>query len=335
MQSASMTQQPVPMVQPVPMIQQPMSTAQQFGIRKGFANKTITSFGISQIVLGSLAIIFCIVTLSVDCHPVSYVSTGIWTGIFVIVTGILGCVSGYKKNNCTIIANMVLSIIAAVMAGAALLPMSAVGVAVQERCYYYYYDYDTCSSGRYASCVASHSINLIVSIIVGVIAILSACFCCRAVCCKKTQNAMYFVPSAQPGNTAQQVPMVNMASSQGTPVVYMVPSTGMQVIQQAPGVQQYQPMVVSGNNYPQQQQQQQPQPTMMIPQVQFTQQTQPQPIPQGQVNQQTQPQPIPQGQEQQNMGAEKEVDTSSPPPSYSSTAGNEYVADTQTLPLVQ
>ncbi|XP_002734636.1 uncharacterized protein LOC100373964 [Saccoglossus kowalevskii] len=257
-----MQQQPGPMVQqPVGVVQQPVPGVQQTGVRIGFAHKTITSFGIALIILGTLAIIFGIVPISIGCFPTSYIGTGIWTGIFVIVTGILVCVSGFKKSNCSIIANMVLSIIAAAMAGTALLPLSAVGIASEEGCIYHYWGYSPCDYSHFRTCVAFHSMNLIISIVVTIITIVSACLCCRAVCCHRgPQRAVYYTAS---GNAPQQVPMVSMATPQGTQLVYMMPATGMQGVQQpmvASGCSQ-QPamvMVVQGHQSDKNQPQQQP-----------------------------------------------------------------------------
>ncbi|XP_002734638.2 uncharacterized protein LOC100374271 [Saccoglossus kowalevskii] len=260
--------------QPVGVVQQPVPGVQQTGVRIGFSHKTITGFGITLILLGTLAIIFGSVSIGIECIPFSYVGTGIWTGMFIIVTGILGCVSGCKKNKCTIIANMVLSIIAAVLAIATLLPLSAVGIASEDECGYMYqytsYDYIwTCAYSHYRSCVALYSMNLIISIVVAIITIISACLCGRAVCCiQGPQRAMYYTA---PGNTPQQVPMVSMATPQGTQLVYMMPATGMQGVQQ--------PMVASGYNQ---------QPVMMM-MVQPTYQNQPQQQQQHQQQQQQQP----------------------------------------------
>uniref|UniRef100_A0ABM0MUJ7 Potassium/sodium hyperpolarization-activated cyclic nucleotide-gated channel 1-like n=1 Tax=Saccoglossus kowalevskii TaxID=10224 RepID=A0ABM0MUJ7_SACKO len=162
------------------------------------------------------------------------------------------------------------------------------GVGAQQRCDLIIYPLITysCDYERYATCVASYTINLIASFGVAITAIIAACLCGRAICCiciREVQTAV--------GNSP--------------------PPTAMQV--------QVQP--TSGYNYPPQQQ---PQPTMMMmPQVQITQQTQPQPMFQQQA----------QDFRQQQSPQHNVVGPPSPPPSYSSTEGNAYVADTQKVPL--
>ncbi|XP_077862228.1 uncharacterized protein LOC102809366 [Saccoglossus kowalevskii] len=145
-----------------------------------------------------------------------------------------------------------------------------------------------------ATCVASHSINLVISIIVAIIAIIGASLCCRAVCCRHgSERAMYFVQSGQPGNASIQYPMVATATPQGAPMVYMMPATGMQLMT-SQGIQHQPMMVVPGYNYQQQHPGPQPMPQQQTYAVQ-------QPGPQGQQN------------------AESGMEASFRPPSYSST----------------
>ncbi|XP_006823687.1 uncharacterized protein LOC102806426 [Saccoglossus kowalevskii] len=230
--------------------------------------------------------------LKAGCTVIAFTRWGFLTGICVTVTGILGCLSGYTKNKGTIIGNMVMSIIVAILAGGALV-VNSFGVGAQQRCNFdilLLFTY-LCDNDRYATCVASYSINLIASFGAAIIAIIAACVCGRAVCIRGVQQ---------------------------TVVVNSPPPATMQV----------QVQHTSGYNYPPQQQ---PQPTMMMmPQVQVTQQTQPQPVFQQQAQDFRQQQPP-----QHNVGARNVVGSPSPPPSYSSTDSNAYVADTQKVPLLQ
>ncbi|XP_078702509.1 uncharacterized protein LOC144928192 isoform X2 [Branchiostoma floridae x Branchiostoma belcheri] len=87
-----------------------------FGITMAYHAKAIHRLGWTLLVLGTLSIILgtaAVATMASKNRPtfLTYIAGPIWSGIFVLSTGILGVVSGKNpKNNCLIVAFMVLGI---------------------------------------------------------------------------------------------------------------------------------------------------------------------------------------------------------------------------------
>ena len=75
--------------------------------------------GITQVVIGVISLGLGIGALAAaKDNWVSYISCGIWAGIWIIVTGILGiCASIYSNNNCLVGTTLAFNIIATVVAG--------------------------------------------------------------------------------------------------------------------------------------------------------------------------------------------------------------------------
>ena len=69
-------------------------------------------------IIGVISLLLGIATIAaVDRYWLSYVSGGIWGGIWIIVTGILGiCASIYSNNNCLVGTTLAFNIIATVVA---------------------------------------------------------------------------------------------------------------------------------------------------------------------------------------------------------------------------
>ncbi|XP_077868369.1 uncharacterized protein LOC144358578 [Saccoglossus kowalevskii] len=65
--------------------------------RPRYSQKTATALAISQIVLGVLALVFGIVAIEIGCTK-SHIGSGIWCGLFFLLTGCIGCVSASRKT---------------------------------------------------------------------------------------------------------------------------------------------------------------------------------------------------------------------------------------------
>ncbi|XP_078481984.1 membrane-spanning 4-domains subfamily A member 4A-like [Ciona intestinalis] len=82
--------------------------------------KVYFGLGITQLVMGILSLGIAITALCMGSNYYSnyYFDTGagIWCGVFFLICGILGCISGQKPGKCIIVASMVMTIISAVIA---------------------------------------------------------------------------------------------------------------------------------------------------------------------------------------------------------------------------
>ncbi|XP_038058844.1 uncharacterized protein LOC119730143 [Patiria miniata] len=144
---------------PQPVGQQQLVTVQPAaGVTFGTVNpqprsgnwKGILWTGTIQVVLGSLTVIFGIATVTAFNRVYDIIDIGspIWCGIlFYVVAGILGIVSGCKKNSGVAIGYMVMSILAC-LATCCVIGFSAGSMStINSRCVYYDYSYN--SYGRY------------------------------------------------------------------------------------------------------------------------------------------------------------------------------------------
>jgi hypothetical protein len=83
-----------------------------------YATKKVIIFGVVHIVLGLFAIALGISSASPmeNSFPYGNLGYGIWCGIFYIINGCVGIVSGIKKSPSPILWHLILSIISAVLA---------------------------------------------------------------------------------------------------------------------------------------------------------------------------------------------------------------------------
>ncbi|KAM7431338.1 hypothetical protein ABFA07_018079 [Porites harrisoni] len=158
----------------------------------------LRGLAITQLVFGSLMIVFGIASIIAVHHWSSYAGFGIWVGIWVLISGILGYVGAKDNanpNKCLIGCFMGFSITACVITG---IMFICYCVALGQfshimRCqnyYSYYYSYHSnifcySKSKRYEASVGAGlgSCQLIYSIVVFFVALASAIYCCNAVCC--------------------------------------------------------------------------------------------------------------------------------------------------------
>ncbi|XP_070538158.1 membrane-spanning 4-domains subfamily A member 4D-like [Ptychodera flava] len=200
------------------------------GKRPGFASRATMVFGIFQIIFGGICVILGITAIVIQCQ-LREAGIGIWCGVMFALAGVFGLLASFKKTNAMIITTMVLSIIAATMAGSACIT-NIIAAAIEQECYYHYRNYYYFCESNYGGRVAVDSILAVVTLAELVIAILQSVFCCAAYCCNQTsstryQSTMHFASSNQEG-VVQGYPMTVL---QNPPVQYMAPS-GVQFVPQ-------------------------------------------------------------------------------------------------------
>ncbi|XP_022100744.1 uncharacterized protein LOC110984659 [Acanthaster planci] len=173
----------------------------------------LMGLSIVHIVLGSLSTLLGIVAIVLRCNS-SYAGWGIWSGlVFFLLTGILGLVAGYQKNNrCMVIAVMVMSILTAV-AACQLLIVSVIA-ALSEFGYFCRphpepYGGVSCIVGT-PSRQAVDSLLAILGLAEMIISIVTASMSCYGVCsCCNSYTPVTVQSVPQPAN-AQFVPMTIM-----------------------------------------------------------------------------------------------------------------------------
>ncbi|XP_070536822.1 uncharacterized protein [Ptychodera flava] len=186
------------------------SNQQNQGERSGFAHKTVAGIGITQIILGLASISAGIVAIPNYClyHEGG---VGIWCGVFIIVTGALGCLPACKKSTGPIVASMVLSIINATVFCPTLLILSSISAAF----YTYYTD----------ECLVTGSVMVGVAVLSAILAIINSVFCCIGCCCRKRATQQVVYVTTQEGAMGATNMMYAVQGVQPSGTVYMIPAT--------------------------------------------------------------------------------------------------------------
>ncbi|XP_070536716.1 uncharacterized protein [Ptychodera flava] len=188
-----------------------LQTSNQQNRKEGsrFSHRAAAGIGITQIILGVVSIVAGIVAIFEECTG-SELCTGIWGGLFIIVTGALGCLSAWKKSTGAIVASMVMSIINASLFCSTMLSFSLIAVTVN------YHDG--------AACVAAGSIMTIVAFVSAILSIINSVYCCMGSCCKNrvTQQVIY-VTTQEGAMGATNMMYTHGVQPSGT--VYMSPAT--------------------------------------------------------------------------------------------------------------
>ncbi|XP_077985814.1 membrane-spanning 4-domains subfamily A member 8-like [Glandiceps talaboti] len=189
-QPAYIGQPSIPSVQIVQQPSQPTTTNN--GERPGFAHRLAAALGCCEIVIGVLAIILGSVAIIYE-SGLYYIGTPIWCGVMMVITGLLGVLSAHYKTSETIVASMVMSIISASICGTVLLSMESISLAITSYSYCYY---ENCKEHKTSG---MHATNVALSLIYAIIAIINSAFCCRAVCCGRSQpdTVVYYTPQNQ------------------------------------------------------------------------------------------------------------------------------------------
>jgi len=181
--------QPAPIVLTIPTQNESQSEKQH--ILKVFPKKTILTFSIIQLTCAGLAAILqlCLIGMHDSYYfSTAYVGTGLWTGFFFGISGGVGLVAVQRPSNCTLVAYMVLSIVSALFA-LPLIIFAGIGFGDSRR-----------GRSRNFLSMIFYGIQLLIGLLQGVVAITTAAFSCRAVCCgrKSHPGAVIFTS----GNTA-------------------------------------------------------------------------------------------------------------------------------------
>ncbi|CAH1788176.1 unnamed protein product [Owenia fusiformis] len=98
--------------------------------RPGFAETKVFKLSLLQICLGALAMILGITVLVTRTWTTG---AGIFSGLFFCVTGIVGQSAARKKTNCTIVAYLVLNILAIILFAMTLITTAAIGITRDTR----------------------------------------------------------------------------------------------------------------------------------------------------------------------------------------------------------
>lgn len=180
---------------------------------------------ITQMVIGALVIIFGILCIITVRHWTSYVGFGIWTGIWVVITGILGFLGAKHDNSpnkCLIGCFMGFSITACVISGIMFICYGFAVSYFSEKLrmynmygneFYYYSPYRAKVGAGFSSC------QLILSIVEFFISLASSISCCSAICCGTS--------AVSSGSANQQVLYMHT----GTQQIYSGGQSGVVIIQ--------------------------------------------------------------------------------------------------------
>ncbi|CAK8672355.1 uncharacterized protein LOC143465947 [Clavelina lepadiformis] len=139
--------------------------------------------GITQIVLAVLSMVFQIILLALAVtyyDSYAYLSSGLWAGVFFMVSGILGVISAKKPIYNIIVAALTMTIFSALAAA------SMFGIELAAAIYFSYggpcspYDWNCF---YYTTPIGLHSMQTVFSFTAFVIAIIHSVYCCAPTSC--------------------------------------------------------------------------------------------------------------------------------------------------------
>ncbi|XP_048590603.1 uncharacterized protein LOC5514757 [Nematostella vectensis] len=229
----------------------------------------IRKLGISQMVIGALMVVFGIASVAaVHMHWTSIVGFGIWIGVWVIVTGVLGFIGARDNstpNNCLIGTMLGFAVTSCVLSGIMIICYS---IALAEwskyldhyyyGSYYYYQNYYSLQSARAGLGIGVMLLLLaLAEFFVGLASSIYGCSnCCTSVTRTSQQQVIYL--QGQPGQSGQPGIIVLGPNGAVAGATTTYPNQAPIVIQQPGGAQAF---LVQGapqgypQGYPQQQQQ--------------------------------------------------------------------------------
>ncbi|XP_070536740.1 uncharacterized protein [Ptychodera flava] len=188
-----------------PLLQTPR---QEQGSR--FSHKAAAGIGITQIILGVASIVAGTVAVCEEC-AMNVAGTGIWCGLFTIVTGALGCLSARKKSIGPIVASMVMSIINASVFCPIMLSLNVLAITI------YYYDGEPCN--------AVVLIMVIAAFLSATLAIINAVFCCIGCCGMRRAAPQIIYVTTQEGAMGATNMIYSVQGVQPSGTVYRTPAT--------------------------------------------------------------------------------------------------------------
>ncbi|XP_035700200.1 uncharacterized protein LOC118432698 [Branchiostoma floridae] len=196
-----------------------------------YNGKAISGIGWTLVALGTINIILGITAVAMfaskDRAPVAHlIGAPIWSGAFVLATGVVGVFSGRKPTNkCWIVALLVMGILAIILA-VTCFSFAIIGAVVDEgQCYNYVYGGDDQHGGITIipcgpSVVALHATNAILAFVEVVLGFVVSIMCCCG-CCG--------LPASQ-GNNAAPTVLYNQGAVPGGFVMMPTGAVGTQPI---------------------------------------------------------------------------------------------------------
>ena len=136
--------------------------------------------------------------------------TGLWTGVFFAIAGVVGLMASRRPSYSMVTAFMVLSIIASIFA-VPLIVLS--GIAMGENNSYYMRMHSTVATCKFMS-----AIQMLIGLAQGIVTITTAAFCCRVTCVsphRHTNVAFTRTVQSPPAPPAYQVKQENNQGEQG------------------------------------------------------------------------------------------------------------------------
>ncbi|XP_006813133.1 uncharacterized protein LOC100367004 [Saccoglossus kowalevskii] len=180
------------------------------------------AFGSTHIILGVLAVVFGLTAIAV-VGGLANIGTGIWCGVFFIVTGFLGCVSGNDRNRSLIIAFMVTSIIS----GFCLTPILVIVTSLDVNRRHNYGIHHNCwftvphCSANYTNPIAIDVMLLMVALVEGIISLFSVWYCCTTLWVYRQTPKVYYA-TGLPSDIPQQNQIITVPEKPAQSDVFIV-----------------------------------------------------------------------------------------------------------------
>merc|ERR1712008_235609 len=203
--------QPAPIVLTIPTQNESQSEKQH--ILKLFPKKTILTFSIIQLTCAGVAAVLQLFLIGMQdsyyYSTTSEIGTGLWTGFFFAISCGVGLVAVQRPSSCTLIAYMALSIVSALFA-LPLIVFAGIGFGESRR-----------TGNQNFLALIFYGIQLLIGLLQGVVAITTAAFSCRAVCCgrKSHPGAVIFTSGNTAGDqTFTTIPLNQIVTSAQQPI---------------------------------------------------------------------------------------------------------------------
>jgi hypothetical protein len=182
-------------------------------IEKLFPTKTMKVCSILQLICAGTAALTQVILFVVDQQrygSISDVGAGIWTGLFFGIAGGVGLIASQRPSHCSVIAFMVMSIISSLFA-IPLIVISGIGMGTSG--------YRRYRSSDHPLMVPLFCVQLLTALFQGIVAVTTAAFSCRVVCCgKRSSNGTVVFSNVVPSQSEQvAVPLTVIAGATSAP----------------------------------------------------------------------------------------------------------------------
>lgn len=180
-------------------------------IEKLFPTKTMKVSSILQLICAGTAALTQVILFVVDQQrygSTSDIGAGIWTGLFFGIAGGVGLIASQRPSHCSVIAFMVMSIISSLFA-IPLIVISGIGLGTSG------YGLSTHENLM----VLLFCVQLLTALFQGIVAVTTAAFSCRVVCCgKRSSNGTVVFSNVVPSQSEQvAVPLTVIAGATAAP----------------------------------------------------------------------------------------------------------------------